>query len=372
MHQLEQSFRLLVKGVTDYAIFMLDLDGQVITWNIGAHRIKGYAADEILGEHFSRFYTEEDRATGKPARALKEAREIGHFVDEGWRVRKDGSRFYASVVLSSVYDEHGTLIGFAKITRDITQKRELEETLKSTQKELFHAQKLQAIGNITKGIAHDFNNLLANISGNLELAQRYGAADPNLVRVLGRAQTAAKRAASMIHHLMMFVRRQPVVPEKIDLVQSFADTAMLFQQAVKANVSFIGFDVDVSPDVKPIMADPRELELALLNVIMNARDAMPNGGTVRIEACNATKEKLPKGLVGEFVKIVVDDDGEGIPEDILSRVIEPWFTTKDVGKGSGLGLSQADGFASQSGGALVIKSQVGVGTSLTFFLPTAD
>ena len=174
----EQRFRRLIEAVTDYAIYMLDLHGTVTSWNAGAQRFKGYTPDEIIGEHFSRFYTEEDRQTDLPKRALATAAREGRFEQEGWRVRKDGRRFWAHVVIDPIRDEHGTLIGFAKITRDITERKQAQEALEATRTALFQAQKMETVGQLSGGIAHDFNNLLAVVIGNLELLRKRLPEDP--------------------------------------------------------------------------------------------------------------------------------------------------------------------------------------------------
>src|SRR5918998_948312 len=156
----EGRFRLLVQAITDYAIYMLDPTGVVTSWNPGAQRFKQYKASEILGQHFSRFYTEEDRQAGIPKLVLETAAREGRFEKEGWRVRKDGTRFWAHVIIDPIRDESGTVIGFAKVTRDITERREAQRVLDQTREALFQAQKMEAVGQLTGGIAHDFNNLL--------------------------------------------------------------------------------------------------------------------------------------------------------------------------------------------------------------------
>src|SRR5215468_6665804 len=187
----ERSFRLLVEGVADYALYMLDPSGIITGWNSGGQRIKGYSADEILGQHFSRFYTETDRANGRPARALRIAREQGRYEEEGWRVRKDGTFFWASVVIDPI-SEDGRLVGFAKITRDITERRDAQLKLEQVQKHLAESQKLDALGQLTGGVAHDFNNLLMIISGSLHTLKKGIGDDPKLQRAISAIETASR------------------------------------------------------------------------------------------------------------------------------------------------------------------------------------
>ena len=170
LFESERNFRLLVENVADYALYMLDPTGVITSWNIGGQRIKGYSPDEIIGQHFSRFYTEVDRANGKPQRALRIAREQGRYEEEGWRVRKDGTFFWASVVIDPIYED-GNLVGFAKITRDITERREAQLKFEQMQQQLAESQKLDALGQLTGGVAHDFNNLLMIISGSRSHAE---------------------------------------------------------------------------------------------------------------------------------------------------------------------------------------------------------
>jgi PAS domain S-box-containing protein len=362
----ERRFRLLVQSVIDYAIFMLDPQGRVTNWNSGAERMKGYRADEIIGAHFSTFYTEEDRRTGLPALALKKAKRDGKFEIEGWRVRKDGSRFWASVVIDPIRDEQGELIGFAKITRDITEQREAQRALAETREQLFQAQKMEAIGQLTGGIAHDFNNLLTIVLGGADMAERLSGDNEKLKRILGNMRHAVKRGEELTKQLLAFSRRQTLKPQIIDVHEQMNVIADLLSRSLRGDIEIV---TDVAPDVAPIEVDPSQLELAILNVGVNARDAMPHGGTLRISARHASPQE--KGDPRDFVAVAIADTGIGIPEDIQHRVIEPFFTTKAIGKGSGLGLSQAYGFAAQSGGSMMIDSVVGTGTTVTFYLPVA-
>jgi PAS domain S-box-containing protein len=354
---------LLLDAVADYAIYMLDPEGFITTWNVGAERVKGYAPEEILGQHFSRFYTEVDRANGKPARALRIAREQGRYEEEGWRVRKDGSFIWVSVVIDPIYED-GQLVGFAKITRDITERRNAQLKLEAMQQQLAESQKFDALGQLTGGVAHDFNNLLMIISGSLHALKRSSQQDAKLQRAISAIETATKRGAALTSQLLTFARRQSVNPQAIN----FAERVEGIREVLDAGVgSAVRLDFDISDDVWPVRADVSELETALLNLVINARDAMPDGGTVTIGTHNVVLSG-PRHS-GEFVAISVTDTGVGIPADVDDKIFEPFFTTKPIGKGTGLGLSQVHGFAHQAGGTVKVESTLGSGTTFTILLP---
>jgi PAS domain S-box-containing protein len=367
----EREFRLLVRGVVDYALYMLDLNGIITTWNAGAEHIKGYLADEIVGQHFSRFYTEPDRAAGVPSRALEAARSQGRYEAEGWRVRKDGSLFWASVVIDAIRDDDGKLVGFAKITRDITERRNAQQELQRAHERLGQAQKMEALGQLTGGVAHDFNNLLMVVSGQTELLRRRVGDDPRAVRALDSIEMASKRGQDLTRHLLAFARRQRLQPAPLSLV----DRATALNELLGASLgSAIALNVRLPPDLWPVEVDASELELALLNLAVNARDAMPNGGTLTVTGRNRTLVggEVDPELAGDFVALTVRDSGVGIPPDILARVFEPFFTTKEVNKGTGLGLSQVYGFVQQSGGRVTVDSRLGEGTVITLYLPRTE
>jgi PAS domain S-box-containing protein len=371
----ESRFRRLVNAVVDYAIFELDPKGTVLSWNAGAQRIKGYTANEIIGQHFSRFYTEEDRAAGVPERALETATRAGRFEAEGWRVRKDGTRFGALVVIDPIRDDNGELIGFAKVTRDITERMESLRVLKDTQQQLAASQKMDAVGQLSGGIAHDFNNLMMIVLGNVENAQRHakaiGAANPNLDRALANAMRGAQRASALTSRLLAFSRRQPLDPKPIE-VNKFLGGAVDFLQRSLGET--IEIEAVGSAGLWQIEADPNHLESALVNLAINARDAMPDGGKVTLEAHNIFADKEycrlnPELTPGQYVVICVTDNGTGMPPDVLNRAFEPFFTTKEPGQGTGLGLSQVYGFVKQSGGHIKIYSEMDQGTTIKIYLP---
>jgi PAS domain S-box-containing protein len=213
----EGQFKTLVGGVTDYALYMLDPEGHVSNWNVGGERIKGYSASEIVGQHFSRFYTPADQAAGKPARALKIAVETGHYVEDGWRVRKDGSFFWASVVIDPIRNEAGKLVGFAKITRDITERKEAQEKLLQVQRQLAESQKLDALGQLTGGVAHDFNNLLMIISGSIQAIRKDVTGEKALkaLQSIERGCPACSIADSPVAHFRSAAKRSTAIHQTV-------------------------------------------------------------------------------------------------------------------------------------------------------------
>jgi len=366
LYRSERVFRLLVEGVADYAIFMLDPDGVVANWNVGGQRIKGYSPDEIIGRHFSLFYTPADRDAQRPARSLRIARESGNYQEEGWRVRKDGSFFWASVVLHQVRSDDGDLIGFAKITRDITERREAQQKLEGVQRQLAESQKLDALGQLTGGVAHDFNNLLMVLAGSIPSLRRVADGDARAERAVQALEMVTQRGGALTSQLLSFARRQRVNPRIVRLAECIASIRNVLQAGLGSAYTL---DTDLALDVAPVKVDATELETALVNLVVNARDAMPGGGVVRISARN-TRLDEPQ-IKGDFVAIAVTDAGGGIPPDVIDKVFDPFFTTKQVGKGTGLGLSQVHGFAYQAGGSVRIDSRLGLGTTVCILLPQA-
>jgi len=367
LRESEQRFRMLVQGVTDYAIYMLSPEGNVTNWNAGAERIKGYTADEVIGTSFARFHTPDDRAAGLPAIALQTAIRDGRFEREAWRIRKDGTRFWAHVIIDAIRDDDGTLIGFAKITRDITEKKEASEALERANAALFQAQKMEAIGQLTGGIAHDFNNLLSVLSNGLEILP-VDNQNALSVKIMESMRRAVERGATLTQQLLSFARQQPLNPEKYNLNTLINGFESVLR---RAGNSSIAFRADLAPNLNPVLVDAPRFETALLNLVVNARDALPAGGTISIATMNADlAEGEVAGLAaGRYVKVMVSDTGAGMTQEVMARAFEPFFTTKEVGKGTGLGLSQVYGFMNQSGGAVEATSMVGEGTTISLYLP---
>lgn len=366
----ERQFRLLVQGVTDYAIYMLDTSGNIASWNAGGERIKGYVADEIVGQHFSRFYIDEDRDAGEPARALETARTQGRYEKEGWRVRRDGTRFWANVIIDPVYDDDGRHIGFAKITRDITERREQQRALEVAQQAMLQAHRMEAIGQLTYGVAHDFNNLLTVITNSLDLIAMDSSDPQRIKRLVAGAQRAAQRGSLLTRQLLAYSRRQTLRPETHDPNALIYAAEAVLRRGVGENVSM---EFNLGRGVGDVHVDAPEFEAALLNLVVNARDAMPDGGKVVIRTReHVQKEREGRRDSGRYVCVTVEDTGTGMSPEVIEHAMEPFFTTKEIGKGSGLGLSQEYGFAMQSGGDVTIESTVGRGTIISFYLPVRD
>jgi PAS domain S-box-containing protein len=356
---------LLIQAITDYAIYMLDPGGIVSSWNPGAERLKGYRPDEIMGQHFSRFYTDEDRERGIPVCALATALTDGRFEAEGWRVRKDGSRFWANVVIDPIHDERGKHVGFAKITRDLTERRQAQEALERTREQLFQAQKMESIGQLSGGVAHDFNNILAAILGSLRLAQRKMAEGQDVGRFLDNAVQAAQRGATLTQRMLAFARKQELKIEPVDVTDIIRDMTELLGRTIGPGVTV---RTTFPLGMPAVMVDRAQLELALVNLVVNARDAMPDGGEIAIGAESCSVEDDPR----RFVCLAISDEGDGMDAETLARAVEPFFTTKGVGKGTGLGLSMVQGMVEQCGGRFSLESQPGQGTRARIWLPAAD
>ena len=364
----DSRYRMLIESVTDYAIYMLDPGGIISSWNPGARRFKGYEESEILGEHFSRFYTRADREAGLPQLTLETAARQGKFEGEGWRVRKDGSQFWAYVVVDSVRDAAGKLVGFAKITRDVTERRDAERALQEAREALFQSQKMDAVGQLTGGVAHDFNNLLMVVLGSLELLRKRLPADPKMMRLADNAIQAAQRGSGLTQRMLAFARRQELKPEALDVAELVRGMTDLLRSSLGATVQI---ETDFYPGLDRVLADRNQLELAILNLAVNARDAMPKGGSVFVTAREANVDAAPGLKAGRYVCLSVIDEGHGMDDATRERALEPFFTTKGVGKGTGLGLSMVHGMIQQSGGQLVLRSRMGEGTTAELWLPVA-
>lgn len=372
VRESEERFRLLVSGVRDYAIIMLDPQGYVASWNEGAQRIEGYSPAEAIGLHISVFYPPEDAEPRIRALAdLELAAAEGSVEVEGWRCRKDGSRFYANVAITALRSEDGSLRGFAKITRDVTERRRQQEAIDESRAALAQAQKMEAMGQLTGGLAHDFNNFLGVIIGAIDVVQRRGGPveAEKTVQLLDAAKQAALQGASLVRRLLAFARRQSLEPRPVDVDELVANVSGMLRGTLGRNIQL---QTVSETGTWRTLVDPNQLETALLNLCLNAKDAMPDGGTLRIETRNMEIDQRMAGLElpsGQYVVLSVGDTGEGMAAETLARAFEPFYTTKPVGKGTGLGLSQVHGFVKQSGGNVRLESVVGRGTTVNVYLP---
>jgi PAS domain S-box-containing protein len=371
LRRSEEQFRLLMQGVTDYAIYLLSPDGIITSWNAGAQRIKGYTPAEIIGLHFSTFYTEEDRKTGEPQRALRTAADEGRFEKEGWRVRKNGEKFWCHIIIDPIRDDNGEVIAFAKVTRDITERRNAQIALEQAREALFQSQKMEAIGQLTGGVAHDFNNLLMAIMGSMEILRRRIPQDPQLLRLVDNATQGAQRGAALTQRMLSFARRQELDPRPVDIPSLVGNMKELLQRTLGPGITI---DTRFPAGLSAVLADSHQLELAILNLSVNSRDAMNQEGIIVISASNETLATgFEAGLPpGRYVCLTVTDTGEGMDEETLAKAMEPFFTTKGVGKGTGLGLSMVHGMAAQIGGRLSLSSRKGHGTTAELWLRSVD
>lgn len=364
----EQQFRILVEGVRDYALYMLDSDGYITNWNAGAALIKGYSAEEIIGRHFSTFYTEEDRRRGEPSRGLETALRYNTFENEAWRVRKDGTYFWASIVIDPIHDERGKLLGFAKITRDITDKKRSEDKIARQRESLHQSQKLEALGRLTGSVTHDFNNMLSIIRTAAEMlgsGMRLAHDNDHYIKMI---TDASERAARLTDQLLSFARQQPLRLEVFNPGVRIRGMVHVIETTLGSKNKLV---IDLAEDLSNVESDTTRFDTAILNLVINARDAMTEGGVVTISARNVETALEDEGEVREWVTIEVRDVGSGIDPAALPNIFEPFFTTKPINKGTGLGLSQVYGFVKQSGGDIKVESTPLEGTAFILYLPEA-
>jgi PAS domain S-box-containing protein len=373
LQRSEERFRLLVSGVRDHALFMLDPAGNVASWNDGAERLSGYRAGDVVGSDFACFFPAAEGAAGAPHRLLEVAAAAGSAGEEGWRVRKDGSHFWASVVLTALHDSGGNLRGYAQVVRDISESRHQQEALEHNRMAMAQLQKMEAIGQLTGGVAHDFNNLLQSILGSVELLQRPGGfSDPGrTARLLETARRAAERGAALTQRLLAFARRQALAPQVVEVNKLVGSMSELLHRSLGETIDI---ETVLAAGLWRTQVDPNQLENAILNLAVNGRDAMPRGGRLTIETGNVWLDDEyasahAEVTAGQYALIAITDSGEGMAEEAMARAFEPFFTTKPEGKGTGLGLAQVHGFVKQSGGHIKLYSELGHGTTIKIYLP---
>ncbi|MGE5445899.1 MAG: PAS domain S-box protein, partial [Ignavibacteriales bacterium] len=407
LQESEERFRLLVEGVKDYAIFMLDTSGFIVSWNDGAERIKGYKSEEIIGKHISIFYSEEDVENSKPQHELDIAVIQGRCENEGWSVRKDGSKFWANMIITALRDEEGNLCGFSKITRDITERKRVEEALRKTrdeleirvierttelinanerlqlelierkrmEEELLKAQKLESIGVLAGGIAHDFNNLLTAILGNIYLTKMYTNPGDKGYKKLTEAEKACLRAKGLTQRLLTFSKGGAPVKKVTSIKELIKDSA-----SFAVSGSDVRCEFHIEDGLWNVEVDEGQISQVINNVVINAEQAMPEGGVIRVRAENISRDELTsplyyKGdglpLKGErYVKVTIEDEGIGIPEEHLPKIFDPYFTTKQ--RGSGIGLTAVYSIIKKHDGYIAVESELGAGTKFYIYLPASE
>jgi PAS domain S-box-containing protein len=389
-------FRALVESVKDYAILMVSPEGHVMSWNIGAERMTGYSADDILGLPFATLHPPEDREQGKPGRLLKAALTEGRVEDEGWRLRKDGTRFWCNVIMTAVRDPEGRIVGFAKVTRDMTERRRAEEERGRLNAQMLQGQKLQAIGQLSAGIAHEINNPVGYILSNLNTMGEYCQDLRRLLRFAAAAADAEARGQSPTDALKEFRRVSEDVNsehlladlgdvvsdcklggEKIrDIVRSLrefshvdegelrpTDLNKCLEDALRICWNELKYKAEVQKnyqrDLPLVPAYPQRLGQVFINLLVNAGQAIEKRGQILL----STRAE------GGFVTVRIRDTGRGIAAEHLGKLFEPFFTTKDVGAGTGLGLHVAYKIIAAHRGRIDVQSVVGQGTEFIVRVP---
>lgn len=387
LRRSEELFRLLVDSVKDYAIFMLDAGGHIISWNAGAARIKGYTPEEIIGRHFSVFYTPEDRAIDKPTHLLRIARETGRAEEEGWRVRKDGTRFWADVLITSVYDEHGELRGYAKVTRDVTDRRIAEEAqmalVQQREARLLAEEERQraeasyrvaqeasrAKDEFLMTLSHELRTPLTAILGWSRLLPTIAPSDPLFHEALSSISRSAQLQARLVDDVLDVSR---IVSGKLRLARESVDVAQVVASSIEgirpsADAKSISISVMLSPGLGSMVADPTRLHQVMWNILSNAVKFTPKGGEIRVSARRTSSH----------VQIEVADSGKGIDANFLPHVFEPFRQAESASTrvygGLGLGLSIVRHIAEAHGGSVTAESGGrGLGTTVTVTLPVAS
>ena len=362
---------LLESDATDYAMWVLDAAGRVSEWSQGAERLHGYTAAEVTGREWGRLYSDVDRAAGIPQQLLERAAQQGRDASEGWRMHKDG-RFYAFVSVHALRDRRRRLQGFVVIERNLTEARQRRETLERTQAALMQSQKMEALGQLSSGIAHDFKNVLHVIENCVRTLQRLLSTDRAFAApYLEMIERNAARAATLTQRLLMYARRATLQSELVDVNQRVSELADLVRHTFNEAIEI---KLELADSAAMIEVDPNQFEAALLNLAVNARDAMPSGGRLTLATAAVALEGPAEARTasmrpGRYVMVAVSDTGTGMDELTQRRVLEPFFTTKGQGNALGLGLLQVRGFAEQCGGYVRIDSAPGEGTNVQLYLP---
>jgi PAS domain S-box-containing protein len=366
--------QMLVDGAADYAIFMLSPRGMITSWSAAAEKIFGYAAGDVIGEHYKLLYPSSRQTAQNIERQLIIAIAHGRFEEVGLRRRKNGTQFWANSVVAPLHDARGKLQGYSNITRDITERKQSEAALEAKEKELQEARKVGAIGRLANGVAHDLTNLLTGISGMAQDLYEETPVDDSKRDDLMQIVKAARRGSNLTKQLLAVGRGSGSPPKVININHVIVDLSPILRRMVGHDIEL---KLALSPSGGNIKIDPTQLEQILINLVLNARDAMPHGGQIRIE----TYRILPGGAQSDpsrawgpnpTMALVVSDNGIGMNDEICSHIFEPFYTTKSQDKGSGLGLTTVLGIVRQNNGDISVESKPGQGSSFKVVFPEID
>ena len=360
----EQRFRLLVDGMTDYAVFLLDPTKRVCTWNTGAERLFGYTAAEIIGHSVEQLAVPEEIASGAIRERWARLDAQGRVEVDGWRLRKNGSRFWGTAITRALSDDRGSSRGYAVVLRDLSDRRQLEEQLRQSQK-------MDAVGRLAGGVAHDFNNILMIIHGYSELLLQAPGIDGPMAEAVLVIRDAGEQAAALTNQLLAFSRKAIVEPKRINLHAAACAAGRMLKRLLGEDIRLT---TTQSASPSWVKVDPGQLDQVFMNLAVNAREAMPQGGSLRIETSSlilpsAVHSEFGDIAAGSYAQLVVSDTGSGIPEHVRPHIFEPFFTTKGVGSGAGLGLATVYGIVRQAGGAILVDSEPGKGTTFRILFP---
>jgi PAS domain S-box-containing protein len=354
---------------TDDAIIGTTMDGTITAWNRGAERLFGHLADEVIGRSAA--------ILADPSGAHEQAEVLARVTAgergisyETQRVRKDGTAIDVSVNVAPIEDSAGEVIGVSLVARDITAAKEAAERRRAIEERTHQAQRMESLGKLAGGVAHDFNNILAIIQNYTEFAAEQSN-DPEVVADLAHVRTAADRAANLTRQLLTFTRGDTVQPQDIDVNEAVAEVHAMLNRTIGEHIHLAAIP---SPRPLTVHVDPSQLQQVLLNLAINARDAMPDGGTLVLEATTATLDgdetnMQPPLPAGRYARLLVSDTGEGMSEAVAAHIFEPFYTTKPHGRGTGLGLSTVYGIVTDAGGSINVYSELGVGTTFRIYLP---
>jgi PAS domain S-box-containing protein len=379
LRQSEESLRLLVEGVVDHAMLLLQPDGTIGSWNAGAQRMFGYTGEQVLGRNVEMLHSPDIPA--EPL--LAEAAAYGKIETRERRARADGSEFMAEVIVAAIYADDGSLRGFAKVVHDITLQQAEEARREALEDQLRQTQRLESVGQLAGGVAHDFNNLLSVVLGSITLLEgtlkQVLEGSPERDQVLSDlrlVEEAARRGAALTRQLLTFSRRDVVAPQVVDVDEVVESVSEMLRRTIGEHI-----ELRVNPSDETrwrVLIDRGQLEQVLVNLAVNARDAMSDrGGVLTVETRNVELDEAflqPEARMtpGPYVVLVVSDNGVGMEPEVAARAFEPFFTTKPPGSGTGLGLATLYGIVTGAGGVIRLYSEPGIGTTVKVYLPATS